>query len=140
MAKIKVILFILFLLSFLAGFLSSCLSEQTERRSRNNTEEHYLSDEDEDYSEFLPDPESQRRAIREAQERQIGEGQRAVERNIQYLKELEKNNEVIRQKREEEMERNKPIVSEDHIKQLQKEAKDRHFEHLKNLLTTEGSE
>ncbi|MDE0119001.1 MAG: hypothetical protein OXM55_03210 [Bdellovibrionales bacterium] len=138
MAKIKIILFILFLISFLAGFLSSCLPEQTERRSRNNTESHYLSDEDEDYSESLSDLEFQKRAIREAQERQMAEGQRAVERNIQYLKELERNNEVIDKNRETET--GEPIVNEDHIKQLQKEAKDRHFENLKDLLNTEGNE
>ena len=52
-------------------------------------------------------------------ERQIEEGQGVVDRNIQYLKELERNNEVVLQNREAGVEINNPPVSKDHIKQLQ---------------------
>ena len=139
MPKIKIILFILFLLSVISGFFSSCLPEHiAENPSRHNREEYYLSDEDEDHSEFLSNPESQKKTIRETQKRQIQKGQKAVESNIKYLKELEKNNENLLQNRETEG--SEPTINEDDIKKLQKKGKDLHFENLKNLLNTEGRE
>ena len=132
--KIKTIFLMLFLCGILSGFFSSCLSEQPRKRSSSNTEEHHLLDEDGEHSESVSDLEAQKAAIRAAQERQIEEGQRVVDRNIQYLEELERNNKIVHQNRETETEANEPPVNGDRIKKLQKTAKDRHFEHLEKLL------
>ena len=120
--KIKIIFILLFLFVILPG----CLPELPEQGSGNRSRRSF-SKEDSAGSEST----SERESIRAAHAEQIEKGQRIVDVNIQYLKELKKNNERVIQEREAGGEIS---INEIRKRQLQKEAKDRHFEKLRNLL------
>jgi hypothetical protein len=120
--KIKFIFILLFLLVILPG----CFPDIPEQGSGNRSR-RYFSKEDSPGSGST----SERESIRAAHAEKITKGQRIVDVNIQYLKELKKNNERVIQEREAGGEIN---INEVRKRQLQKEAKDRHFEKLKSLL------
>ena len=131
--KIKVILILFFLLVFLPGCLPPKFPiEDTADRS----ERHFSEEEGERLEHSGSSSEAdQREVIRIAQEERIAKGQQVVEVNIQYLKDLKKNNERILQSRAQGVD--EPSVSEAQKKKLQKAAKDRHFENLEKLLELE---
>ncbi len=77
----------------------------------------------------------QRQTIHAVYEDQRLKGQQVVEVNIQYLKDLKKNNERILQSRAQGVD--EPSISAAQKKKLQEAAKNRHFENLEKLLELE---
>ena len=126
-AKIKVILMLLF--SF--GFLFGCLPSEPSLIESGNRSERHSSREGFEHSGSSSEAD-QREIIRTAQEERIAKGQEIVEVNIEYLRELKKNNERILQSRAEGV--SAPPISEIKKKKLQKAAKERHFKNLESLL------
>ena len=106
--------------------MPGCLPDLPEQGSGNRLRRSF-SEEDSVGSRST----SERESIRAAHVEQIAKGQSIVDVNIQYLKELKKNNERVIQEREVRGEVN---INEIRKRQLQKEAKDRHFKKLKSLL------
>lgn len=121
--KIKTIFIILFLIVVLPG----CLPDIPPERGSGDRSGRSFFEEDSTGSGST----SERESIRAAHEEQITKGQRIVDVNIQYLKALKKNNQRVIQEREQGGE---VSVSEVRKRQLQQEAKDRHFEQLRSLL------